>query len=126
MMTDCASPGPAWLPVAVSETQAMMKCWGCKTLSSLHKDSGASYATLRKLDPQAPNPTLQVETVLKLFTRLYQVANLLLEGEQREQVMAQATRSLMAISDAANPLSKADLKRIEARRAIRYRHRQRH
>lgn len=126
MMTECASPGPAWLPVAVSETQAMMKCWGCKTLSSLHKDSGASYATLRKLNPQAPDPTLQVETVKRLFTRLYQVAALLLEGERREQAMAQATHSLMAISDAADPLGKADLKRIEVRRAIRYKHRQRH
>ena len=60
-----------------------MQCWGCDTLSSLHKNGIVDYTTLKKLDPENLNPTLQPATVQHMLVKLYKVAAETLEGQRR-------------------------------------------
>ena len=90
-----------------------MKCWGCKTLSSLHKNGIVDFTTLKKLDPDSLNPTLTLDAVKNMLTKLFLVAGEMLEGDRKLRTQAQITASLMAVSASAMNLSKSDLKKIE-------------
>ena len=118
MTTACDSQIPYWLTIAAGEIQVIMKCWGCKTLSSLHKNGIVDYTTLKKLDPEHLNPTLQHTTVQNMLVKLYKVAAATLEGQRREQTMAQITQSLMSVSAAAMELTAEDWEKIKRRRRV--------
>ena len=118
MTTTSDSHIPCWLAIAAHEIQVIMQCWGCDTLSSLHKNGIVDYTTLKKLDPENLNPTLQPATVQHMLVKLYKVAAETLEGQRREQTMAQLTQSLMRVAAAAMELTEADRRKIEKRRRI--------
>ena len=111
-----------WQLVAASEIQAIMKCWGCKTLSSLHKNGIVDFTTLKKLDPDSLNPTLTLDAVKNMLTKLFLVAGEMLEGDRKLRTQAQITASLMAVSASAMNLSESDLKKIEDRKRINNKH----
>ena len=111
-----------WQLVAASEIQAIMKCWGCKTLSSLHKNGVVDFTTLKKLDPDSLDPTLTLDAVKNMLTKLFLVAGEMLEGDRKLRTQAQITASLMAVSASAMNLSKSDLKKIEDRKRINNKH----
>ena len=93
-----------------------MQCWGCDTLSSLHKNGIVDYTTLKKLDPENLNPTLQPATVQHMLVKLYKVAAETLEGQRREQTMAQLTQSLMRVAARDMTLTEAHSLKLWNRR----------
>lgn len=119
MKTDDIPNIPLWQQVAASEVQAIMQCWGCKTLSLLHKDGILDYTTLKKLDPAHLNPTLTLPAVTRMFTKLSLVADHVFEGERLAEIQAQLSTSLMQVSKAALTLKESDLKKIERRRKVK-------
>ena len=118
MMTTSNTPIPSWLAIAAEEIQAIMKCWGCTTLSSLHKNGIVDYKTLKKLNPANPDPSLEASTAQKLLVKLYLVAGEMLEGERLMLTQARITQSLMKVAAAAMELTEKDKANIEKRKRI--------
>ena len=114
---------PAWLNIASQEIIAIMKSWGCPSLSSLHKEGLLTYKTLKKLDPDALDPSLELPTVQNMFAKLFVVAGKSLEGDRRQCVQQKLTTALMNVSSAAVTLSEDDIEKIEKRKRMRQ-HRQ--
>ena len=108
MMTTSNSHIPLWQTIAAEEIQAIMKCWGCTTLSSLHKN----------LDPANLDPTLESATVLKMLVKLYLVAGEMFEGEKLKRIQNQIKESHMKVAAAAFELSEKDKANIEKRKRI--------
>ena len=118
MTTASNSQLPLWLTIAAEEIQAIMKCWGCRTLSSLHKNGIVDYKTLRKLDPDHLVPTLTASATQRMLVKLYLVAGEMLEGERRERTQAQITQSLMRVAATARGLTAEEKERIDDRKRI--------
>ena len=118
MKTASNSQLPKWLPIAAEEIQAIMKCWGCKTLSSLHKNGCIDYTTLKKLDPTELDPTLTLSAVQRMLVKLYLVAGEMLEGERKERTQGQLTQALMRVAAAGRELTKAENDKIAERKRI--------
>ena len=118
MMTTSNSHIPSWQTIAAEEIQAIMKCWGCTTLSSLHKNGIVDYKTLMKLNPANLDSTLKASTVQKMLVKLYLVAGKMLEGDRLMRTQAQIAQSLMKVSAAAMELSEKDKAEIEERKRI--------
>ena len=118
MTTASNSQLPLWLTIAAEEIQAIMKCWGCRTLSSLHKNGIVDYKTLRKLDPDHLDPTLTASATQRMLVKLYLVAGEMLEGERRERTQTQITQSLMRVAATARGLTAEEKERIEDRKRI--------
>ena len=118
MMTTSNSHIPLWQTIAAEEIQAIMKCWGCTTLSSLHKDGCIDYTTLKKLDPKDLNPTLTLSATLRMFVKLYLVAGEMFEGEKLKRIQDQIKESHMKVAAAAFELSEKDKANIEKRKRI--------
>ena len=112
---------PAWLMIASQEIIAIMKSWGCPSLSSLHKEGLLTYKTLKKLDPAALDPTLALPTVQDMFAKLYVVAGESLDGDRRQRVRQKLTTALMNVSSAAVMLSQYDREKIGKRKRMRQR-----
>ena len=112
---------PAWLIVASQEIIAIMKSWGCPSLSSLHKEGLLTYKTLKKLDPDALDPTLALPTVQEMLAKLYVVASASLDGDRRQLVQQKLTTALMKVSSAAVTLSEDDREKIGKRKRMRQR-----
>ena len=104
-MTISNSHIPLWQTIAAEEIQAIMKCWGGTTLSSLHKNGIVDYKTLRKLDPDHLDPTLTASATQRMLVKLYLVAGEMLEGERCERTQAQITQSLMRVAATARGLT---------------------
>ena len=118
MKTASYSTIPKWQTIAAGEIQAIMKCWGLATLSSLHKDGCIDYTTLKKLDPKDLNPTLTLSATLRMFVKLYLVAGETLEGDKRERTQARLTQALMQVAAAGRDLTESDREKIEERKRI--------
>ena len=118
MMTTSNSQIPLWQTIAAEEIQAIMKCWGCTTLSSLHKNGIVDYKTLKKLDPANLDPTLESATVQKMLVKLYLVAGEMFEGEKLKRIQNQIKESHMKVAAAAFELSEKDKANIEKRKRI--------
>ena len=112
---------PAWLIVASQEIIAIMQSWGCPSLSSLHKEGLLTYKTLKKLDPDALDPTLALPTVQEMLAKLYVVASASLDGDRRQLVQQKLTTALMKVSSAAVTLSEDDREKIGKRKRMRQR-----
>ena len=95
-----------------------MKCWGCKALSSLHKNGCIDYTTLKKLDPTELDPTLTLSAVQRMLVKLYLVAGEMLEGERKERTQGQLTQALMRVAAAGRELTKAEKEKIAERKRI--------
>ena len=115
-------PLQEWLQEAVRGFQEILKSWGCTTLSALHKDGCLSMATLRKLDPLSPDPSIGKETVVAMIGKLMNMAQLLFVGEDLARVNATLVSVLAKVVMACTPLTTSDKAKAEERKRIRYRH----
>ena len=115
-------PLQEWLQEAVRGFQEIKESWGCPTLSALHKDGCLSMATLRKLDPLSPDPSISKETVVAMIGKLMNMAQLLFVGEDLARVNATLASVLAKVVMAYTPLTASDKAKAEERKRIRYRH----
>lgn len=119
MKTDDIPNISPWQLVAAEEIRETMRCWGCKTLSSLHKDGVVDYTTLSKLNPERLDPTLSLHATKRLFTKLYLVAAETFTGEKLKEVQNQLSLALMRVSAADMTLTDSDRKKIAERKRIK-------
>ncbi len=118
MKTDDIPNISPWQLVAAEEIRETMRCWGCQTLSSLHKNGVVDFTTLSKLNPDHINPTISLPATKRLFTKLYLVAAETFTGEKLAEVQTQLSLALMRVSAAAMTLNESDRKKIAERKRI--------
>ena len=107
-MVERQVPLQEWLQEAVRGFQEIKESWGCPTLSALHKDGCLSMATLRKLDPLSPDPSISKETVVAMIGKLMNMAQLLFVGEDLARVNATLVSVLAKVVMACTPLTASD------------------
>lgn len=65
---------PSWVAVAAREFSDHWHRLGFQSLSEVACELGESYRTVRKLDYRCPDPTLRMDTCLRLFNGLWTLA----------------------------------------------------
>lgn len=121
-MVEHQTPLQEWLQEAIGGFQEILKSWGCTTLSALHKDGCLSMATLRKLDPQNPDPTISIETVVSMIGKLMNMAQLLFSESEQPRVQSTLASVLARVVAAHSQLTATDKAKALERRRIRYKH----
>lgn len=121
-MVEHQAPSQEWLEEAIGGFQEIMKSWGCSTLSALHRDGCLSMATLRKLDPQSPDPTIGMETVVGMIGKLMNMARLIFSESEQPRVQATLASVLARVVAAHSLLTPSDVAKASDRRRIRYKH----
>ena len=61
---------PPWLQRAVRVVARFMENNSIRSYSSLHKETGMNYRTLKKLDPNAIDLTISFEAVVNIVSQL--------------------------------------------------------
>ena len=116
------APLQEWMKEAIGGFQEIMKSWGCSTLSALHRDGCLSMATLRKLDPQNPDPSICMETVVGMIGKLMNMARLIFSESELSRVQQTHATVLARIVAASAPLTASDKAKAKDRKRIRYKH----
>ncbi len=62
---------PQWLGRASRAVARFMERSSIRSFSSLHKETGLNYRTLRKLSPGNIDPTVTFEAVANIFAQLF-------------------------------------------------------
>ena len=107
---------------AIGGFQEIMKSWGCPTLSALHRDGCLSMATLRKLDPRNPDPSIGLETVTGMIGKLMNMARIVFSESEQPRVQSTLATVLARIVAASAPLTSGDEAKALERKRIRYKH----
>ena len=79
-------------------------------------------ATLRKLDPQNPDPTISIETVVSMIGKLMNMAQLLFSESEQPRVQSTLASVLARVVAAHSQLTANDKAKALERRRIRYKH----
>ncbi len=61
---------PQWLQRASQVVARFMEENSIRSFSSLHKETGMNYRTLKKLDPNDIDPTITFEAVINIISQL--------------------------------------------------------
>lgn len=121
-MVEHQAPLQEWMKEAIGGFQEIMKSWGCPTLSALHNDGCLSMATLRKLDPRNPDPSISLETVIGMIGKLMKIARIVFSESEQPRVQSTLATVLARIVAASAPLTARDEAKALERKRIRYKH----
>ena len=121
-MVERQHPISEWMEEAIGGFQEIMKSWGCSTLSALHKDGRLSMTTLRKLDPRNPDPSICMETVVKMIGKLMKMSLLIFSESELPRVQSTLASVLARIVAAHAQLTASDKAEALKRKRIRHKH----